>query len=110
MLCSTGFSDNITPEIIRGDVILTNSPGIHTIPIAESVIAAMLDHYGYSAQIIAAAVRNSRQIADAAAAGAHCVTAAMAVYEDSFRNPYTAMGERVFQEAWDATPQSDEPS
>jgi phosphoglycerate dehydrogenase-like enzyme len=44
MLCSTGFSDNITPEILRGDVILTNSPGIHTIPIAESVIAAMLDH------------------------------------------------------------------
>ena len=44
MLCSTGFSDNITPEIMRGDVILTNSPGIHTIPIAESVVAAMLDH------------------------------------------------------------------
>jgi len=44
MLCSTGFSDNITPEILRGDVTLTNSPGIHTVPIAESVVAAMLDH------------------------------------------------------------------
>ena len=43
-LCSTGFSDNITPEILAGDVVLTNSPGIHTIPIAESVIAAMLEH------------------------------------------------------------------
>ena len=43
-LCSTGFSDNITPEILRGDVLLTNAPGIHTIPIAESVLAAMLDH------------------------------------------------------------------
>jgi phosphoglycerate dehydrogenase-like enzyme len=42
MLCSTGFGDNITPEILRGDVVLTNSPGIHTIPIAESVVAAML--------------------------------------------------------------------
>ena len=42
-LCSTGFSDNITPEIMRGEVILTNAPGIHTIPIAESVMAAMLD-------------------------------------------------------------------
>ena len=69
----------------------------------------MLDRYDYSAQIIAAAVRNSRQIADAAAAGAHCITAALAVYEDSFRNPYTAMGERVFQDAWDATPRPDEP-
>ena len=43
-LCSTGFSDNITPEVINGDVVLTNAPGIHTIPIAESVVAAMLDH------------------------------------------------------------------
>lgn len=43
-LCSTGFSDNITPEIENGLVQLTNAPGIHTIPIAESVIAAMLDH------------------------------------------------------------------
>ncbi len=43
-LCSTGFSDNITPEIIDGRVKLTNAPGLHTVPIAESVVAAMLDH------------------------------------------------------------------
>ena len=43
-LCSTGFSDNITPEIMDGRVVLTNAPGLHTIPIAESVVAAMLDH------------------------------------------------------------------
>jgi phosphoglycerate dehydrogenase-like enzyme len=43
-LCSTGFSDNITPEILDGGVTLTNSPGIHTIPISESVLAAMLEH------------------------------------------------------------------
>jgi phosphoglycerate dehydrogenase-like enzyme len=43
-LCSTGFSDNITTEIIRGEVTLTNAPGLHTIPIAESVLAAMLEH------------------------------------------------------------------
>jgi len=43
-LCSTGFSDNITPEILDGRVTLTNSPGIHTVPIAESVVAAMLEH------------------------------------------------------------------
>jgi phosphoglycerate dehydrogenase-like enzyme len=43
-LCSTGFSDNITPEILDGRVILTNSPGIHTVPISESVVAAMLNH------------------------------------------------------------------
>ena len=43
-LCSTGFSDNITPMIEQGTVTLTNAPGIHTNPIAESVIAAMLNH------------------------------------------------------------------
>jgi phosphoglycerate dehydrogenase-like enzyme len=43
-LCSTGFSDNITPEIVNGEVAITNALGIHTIPIAESVVAAMLDH------------------------------------------------------------------
>jgi phosphoglycerate dehydrogenase-like enzyme len=43
-LCSTGFSDNITPEVLDGRVTLTNSPGLHTVPIAESVAAAMLNH------------------------------------------------------------------
>ncbi len=43
-LCSTGFSDNITPQVLDGSVMLTNAPGIHTVPIAESVLAAMLDH------------------------------------------------------------------
>jgi phosphoglycerate dehydrogenase-like enzyme len=43
-LCSTGFSDNITSEVLDGSVTLTNAPGIHTVPIAESVVTAMLDH------------------------------------------------------------------
>lgn len=68
-------------------------------------IRTLLDRHGYPAQIIAAAIRNSRQMAEAALAGAHCITAGLAVYQDSFKNPYTTMGERIFQEAWDATPQ-----
>jgi D-2-hydroxyacid dehydrogenase (NADP+) len=43
-LCSTGFGDNITPQVLQGTVKLTNAPGLHTIPIAESVLAAMLEH------------------------------------------------------------------
>jgi len=43
-LCSTGFSDNITPEILEGKVTLTNSVSIHTVPISESVLAGMLEH------------------------------------------------------------------
>lgn len=68
-------------------------------------IRTLLDRHSYPAQIIAAAIRNSRQMAEAAIAGAHCITAGLAVYQDSFKNPYTTMGERIFQEAWDATPQ-----
>jgi len=43
-ICSTGFSDNVTQSIIDGHVSLTNAPGLHTVPIAESVLAAMLEH------------------------------------------------------------------
>ncbi len=43
-ICSTGFSDNITRDVVDGHVTLTNAPDLHTVPIAESVLAAMLDH------------------------------------------------------------------
>jgi transaldolase len=68
-------------------------------------VRTMLDNFGYQSEIIAAALRNTKQISDAAVAGAHCATAALAVYQDSFRNPYTTMGEEIFQNAWDNTPQ-----
>jgi len=67
-------------------------------------VRTLLDNFGYQAEIIAAAIRNSRQLSDAALAGAHCVTAGVAVYQDSFRNPYTNLGEKIFQDAWDGTP------
>jgi transaldolase len=67
-------------------------------------VRAMLDAHGYPVQIIAAALRNSFQIGEGAMAGAHCVTAGFSVYQDSFQNPYTTMGEEVFQAAWDGTP------
>ena len=68
-------------------------------------VRTILDNFDYPQQIIAAAIRNARQIADAALAGAHCVTARFTVYEESCRNPYTRMGEEIFQKAWDATPE-----
>jgi transaldolase len=65
---------------------------------------AVLRNYGYATRVIAAALRNARQIAEAAFAGAHCATAGFDVYRDSFRHPYTTMGEDLFGAAWDATP------
>lgn len=67
-------------------------------------VAEMLEHHQYDSEIIAAAIRNSRQIAEVALAGAHCVTAGLSVYQESMQNPYTVHGEKVFQAAWDATP------
>lgn len=68
-------------------------------------VRTMLDNFGYPAQIIAAALRNGHQIGEAALAGAHCATAGLAVYEDSFCHPFTGMGEGIFRDAWDGTPQ-----
>lgn len=67
-------------------------------------VAEMLEQHAYDSEIIAAAIRNGRQMADAALAGAHCVTAGLAVYQESMQNPYTVHGEKVFQGAWDETP------
>lgn len=68
-------------------------------------VRAMLDEHDYKSEIIAAAVRNARQIGDVAICGAHCITAGAAVYKESFGNPYTTMGEGIFQNAWDQTPE-----
>jgi transaldolase len=69
-------------------------------------VRTMLDVHGYPAQIIAAAIRNSHQMGAAAVAGAHCITAGFGVYQESFQSPYTTMGDRVFQQAWNETPEA----
>jgi transaldolase len=67
-------------------------------------ILAIRENYGFSSEIIVAAVRNGRQITDAALAGADIVTAGLAVYKDAFDHPYTGVGLQKFQEFWDQTP------
>jgi len=66
-------------------------------------VCSLLRTHRYPTQVIAAAVRNAEQFAAAALAGAHCVTAGAAVIRDSFNNPYTDMGVKIFGDAWDAT-------
>jgi transaldolase len=67
-------------------------------------IVAIRDNYSYSTEIIVAAVRNGRQIVDAAVLGADIVTAGLNVYQDAFDHPYTHMGLAKFQSFWDQTP------
>ena len=68
-------------------------------------IVTIYKNYGYYAetQIICAAVRTPKQIVDCAVAGADIVTAGLAVFENSFKHPYTGQGMGVFTEAWDNT-------
>jgi transaldolase len=66
-------------------------------------IVAIRDNYGYTGQIIVSAVRNGRQIAESAVAGADIVTAGFAVYKDAFDHPYTHVGLETFASFWDQT-------
>lgn len=66
-----------------------------------SELVAIRDNYHFKTQVLVAAVRNGRQIADAAVAGADIVTAGFAVYKDAFDHPYTRDGLVKFQGFWD---------
>jgi len=61
-------------------------------------------NFDYGTEILVAAVRNGRQIADAAVMGADIVTAGIAVYKEAFAHPYTDVGLGKFQSFWDETP------
>ena len=67
-------------------------------------LVAIRDNYNFGTEVLVAAVRNGRQIADAAVSGADIVTASFDVYQESFKHPYTDMGIGKFQEFWDKTP------
>ena len=66
-------------------------------------IVRIYRHYGYKTQIIVAALRNAKQIVDAARFGADIVTCGLAVYQAGFEHPYTRKGLEIFQNAWDKT-------
>ncbi len=61
--------------------------------------------YNYDTEIIVAALRNGKQIVDAAKAGAHIVTCGFDVYKNSFYHAFTDYGLDVFRKAWDNTVQ-----
>lgn len=66
-------------------------------------IVQMRDNYDFDTEVLVAAVRNGRQIVDAAVAGADIVTAGLAVYQDAFDHPYTQDGIKKFAAFWDKT-------
>jgi transaldolase len=66
-------------------------------------IMTIRDTFAFETEVIVAAVRNARQIVDAATLGADIVTAGLSVYQDAFRHPYTDEGLKKFQCFWDQT-------
>jgi len=66
-------------------------------------ISIIRDNFGFDTEIIVAAVRNARQIVDAAVVGADIVTAGLPVYQAGFDHPYTQKGIQTFCDYWDKT-------
>ena len=66
-------------------------------------LVAVYQNYNFCTEIIVAAVRNGKQIAEAAVMGADIVTCGMDVYKDSVYHPFTDRGLKIFQDAWDQT-------
>lgn len=77
-----------------------------TLRLIEEIVT-IRDNYGFPTEVLVAAVRNGRQIADAAVAGADIVTAGFAVFQDALAHPYTDMGLARFASFWDQTPYGD---
>ena len=74
-----------------------------TLSLIEDIVA-IRDNFDFPTEVLVAAVRNGRQIADAAAIGADIVTAGFAVFQEAFDHPYTHMGLERFSGFWDKTP------
>ena len=68
-------------------------------------IVQIYKNYGFygKTQIICAAIRTGKQMADCALAGTDIVTAGLSVYQDSMVHPYTRQGMDTFRDAWDHT-------
>jgi transaldolase len=68
-----------------------------------SRIVEIYEMQGYDTQVLVAALRNGKQIADAAALGANAVTCGFSVYKESYYHAFTDYGLSVFRAAWDET-------
>jgi transaldolase len=66
-------------------------------------VVAIRDNYDFGTEVLIAAVRNGRQIVEAALAGADIVTAGFAVFKEAVEHPYTDLGLKRFQDFWDQT-------
>jgi len=69
-------------------------------------IRQIYDNYGYRTKILAASIRSSRQVLDAALAGADAATMPFDMLEALYQHPLTEDGLRMFLDDWKKVPPS----
>jgi transaldolase len=69
-------------------------------------IRAIYDNYGFETQILAASIRTTNHVKDAAIAGADCATIPAKIFTDLYKHQLTTLGIEAFMKDWKATGQS----
>ena len=69
-------------------------------------IRAIYDQYGFATEILAASIRHSTHVREAALAGADCATLPPAVFQTLLAHPLTERGLRQFTDDWAASGQT----
>ena len=100
LLAAKAGASYISPFIGRLDDI--GEDGMRLI--AE--IRAIYDNYGFDTEILAASIRTSSHVRDAALAGADCATIPPDVFASLFKHPLTEKGLEQFLSDWAKTGQS----
>lgn len=69
-------------------------------------IRTIYDNYDYDTEILAASIRTSAHVKEAAMAGADCATIPPSVFQELFKHPLTEKGLELFMADWAKTGQS----
>jgi len=69
-------------------------------------IRVMFDNYDFETEILAASIRNTAHVQEAALWGADCATIPPAVFDALFKHPLTEKGLELFAKDWASTGQS----
>jgi len=93
-----GKSDYFPEEGMEQNGVLLNDNGIISGIDLVSQCVEILEYYGYQSQIIAASLRNPRQVREAALAGAHIATVPFGVIADMLKHEKTYEGMQKFTE------------
>jgi transaldolase len=95
ILAASAGASYVSPFVGRLDDI--NQDGMELV----QEIAAIFNIHGFDTEIIAASIRNTRHVTQAALAGAHIATVPYAVIEQMLRHPLTDAGIAKFLADWE---------